>query len=139
MQYYFLGVGIIITLLAACFTIQHIYLFLMGHRASGEVVDVEERLRFSGNRNKKTYFHAVIEFDDAEGLVFDLPMATDRRRGSLKSAAAFQFCSSIRTRLESTASWECGLGHLPQSFLAQVVSTLDFQDRSHIAVGRLTR
>ena len=103
MQYYFLGVGIIITVLAAYFTVQHIYLFLMGHRASGEVVDVEERLRFSGDRNKKTYFHAVIEFDDAEGNGFRFTHAygSTTRKPEIGSRIPVLFFDPSKARVNS--------------------------------------
>lgn len=103
MQYYFLGIGIIITLFAVWFTAQHIHLYFMGQRASGEVVDVEERLRFSGDRNKKIYFHAVIEFTDAEGNGFRFThgYGSTRRKPEIGSRLPVLFFDPTKARVNS--------------------------------------
>ena len=70
MGYYFLVIGSIISAFALWAMFAHLKLLLMGVRTQGVIVDIHEKMRYSGGSRKLTYFHPVIEFETIDGTPF---------------------------------------------------------------------
>lgn len=67
MGYYFLLIGTLILMFALWAFISRIKLLLFGTRTRGSIVGVDEKMRYGGGRNRKSYYHPVIEFENQEG------------------------------------------------------------------------